>query len=103
LQVLVVDLQLRGGRSGIDAIAALTQARGVRCPTLIVSGAAAPERLTQLRASGFEWLTKPVAAARLRSWLIQAGRRATVADDARELASTPPADETLETELKWTS
>jgi len=103
LQVLVVDLQLRGGRSGIDAIAAVTQARGARCPTLIVSGAATPERVAQLRASGFDWLTKPVAAARMRSWLIQAGRRASVADDAREPASTSPVDGTLETELKWTS
>lgn len=81
VQVLVVDLQLRGGRSGIDAIAAVTHTRGRRCPTLIVSGAAAPERLAQLQSSGFEFLTKPVAAARLRSWLIEAGRAAFIAED----------------------
>ena len=40
-----------------------------------MSGASAPERLAELQSSGFEWLTKPVAAARLRSWLIQAGAR----------------------------
>ena len=32
VQVLVVDLQLRGGRSGIDAIARCAQARGDGCP-----------------------------------------------------------------------
>ena len=103
LQVLVVDLQLRGGRSGIDAIATVTHARGGRCPTLIVSGAAAPERLAQLRASGLEWLTKPVAAARLRSWLIQAGRAAFLADEAKGPASTSAAGRSDEAELKWTS
>src|SRR5205085_1828062 len=60
VQVLVVDLQLRDGRNGIEAIAEVNQARGAPCPTLIVSGAAAPERLAQLRLSGFQWLTKPV-------------------------------------------
>jgi signal transduction histidine kinase/FixJ family two-component response regulator len=103
LQVLVVDLQLRGGRSGIDAIAAVTRARGARCPTLILSGAAAPERLAQLRASGFEWLTKPVAAARLRSWLIQAGRAAFIADDASEPEFVAADRRAVATELKWTS
>jgi CheY-like chemotaxis protein len=102
VQVLVVDLQLHRGRNGIDAIAAVTHARAAPCPTLIVSGAAAPERLAQLRSSGFDWLTKPVAAARLRSWLIQAGGAGFIADDGRRESSSS-VDRLAETELKWTS
>jgi len=98
-----VYLQLRCWRVGLGAIGTVTHARGGRCPTLIVSGAAAPERLAQLRASGLEWLTKPVAAARLRSWLIQAGRAAFLADEAKGPASTSAAGRSDEAELKWTS
>jgi len=100
--VLVVDFQLRGGRSGIDAIAAVARAVGANRPTLIVSGASAPERLAQLQASGFEWLIKPVPAARLRSWLIEAARAAFIAggDQAPAPVTGGPL---LEPELKWTS
>jgi DNA-binding NtrC family response regulator len=103
VQVLVVDLQLRGGRSGIDAIAAIKHACGGGCPTLIVSGAAAPERLAQLQSSGFEWLTKPVAAARLRSWLVQAGAAFLGEDKPTASPPTPVGRAALETELRWTS
>lgn len=102
VQVLVVDLQLRRGRNGIEAIAAVTRARGAPCPTLIVSGAAEPERLAQLQMSGFEWLTKPVAAARLRSWLIQAASTSFTAD-AEKRAARSRVDRLAHMELKWTS
>ena len=72
LQVLIVDFQLRGGSNGIDAIRALRQACAMRQPALIVSGASAPERLAELQASGFEWMTKPLPPADLRSWLLRA-------------------------------
>jgi signal transduction histidine kinase/FixJ family two-component response regulator len=102
VQVLVVDFQLRGGRSGVDAIVTVTNACGVALPSLIVSGASAPERLAQLQASGFEWLIKPVAAARLRTWLFQASRaRVRLSPKGNALPSS--ADRLLQPELKWTS
>jgi len=44
-----------------------------------------------------------VAAARLRSWLIQAGRAAFIADDSSEPESVAADRRAVATELKWTS
>jgi signal transduction histidine kinase/ActR/RegA family two-component response regulator len=72
LHAAIVDLQLRGS-SGLDAVQALRAAAGgAPMPALLVSGASSAGRLAELKASGFEWLTKPAAPARLRSWLVQA-------------------------------
>ena len=38
-------------------------------PALIVSGESSSATLAEIHASGLEWLSKPVLAARLRSWL----------------------------------
>ncbi|MEO6746433.1 MAG: ATP-binding protein [Caldimonas sp.] len=72
LQALIVDYQLSEGRTGLDAIAEFRRAYGDTPPALIVSGASAPDRFAELKASGFEWLTKPVPAVRLWQWLSQA-------------------------------
>ncbi|MEO6747878.1 MAG: hybrid sensor histidine kinase/response regulator, partial [Caldimonas sp.] len=72
LQVLIVDYQLANGRNGVDAIGELRRACGANQPALLVSGASAPERLAELKARGFDWLIKPVPAARLWHWLSQA-------------------------------
>ena len=74
LHAAVVDFQLGDGHNGVDAIAALRAACGSTTPALLVSGASAREPLAELQASGFEWLIKPAAPARLRSWLIHATR-----------------------------
>jgi CheY-like chemotaxis protein len=75
LQVLVVDYQLREGRTGVEAIEVVRRACHAQPPALIVSGVSAATRLAELHASGFEWLIKPVPPERLRSWLIDATRR----------------------------
>ncbi|MEO5845554.1 MAG: ATP-binding protein [Caldimonas sp.] len=72
LQALIVDYELRDGRNGIEAIEAVRRACGKAVPALVVSGAAAPDRLLELQASGHPWMIKPVPASRLRSWLVQA-------------------------------
>ena len=74
LQALVVDYQLRDGRTGPQEIGAVRLACAAHLPALIVSGVSAPTRLAELHASGFEWLIKPVPPQRLRSWLIAALR-----------------------------
>lgn len=72
LQALVVDYQLRDGRTGLQAIDAVRQACAAELPALIVSGVSASTRLAELHASGFEWLVKPVPPQHLRSWLVAA-------------------------------
>jgi len=54
LQALIVDYQLGDGRNGVDAIAALRRACKANQPALIISGASAPGRFAQLKASGLE-------------------------------------------------
>lgn len=70
--VVVADLRLRGERDGVSEVVALRAARGVAIPALLVSGDSAPERLAMMELSGLPWLTKPVPAAKLRSWLVNA-------------------------------
>ena len=75
LHAAVVDYQLRDGQSGIEAIRALRAVCGHDLPALLVSGASSADRLNELKASGFDWLSKPVRPARLRSWLVKAAQR----------------------------
>ena len=75
LQAAVVDYQLRDGQTGIEAIGALRAVCGHDLPALLVSGASSADRLAELKASGFDWLSKPVRPARLRSWLVEAAHR----------------------------
>ncbi|MEO7150359.1 MAG: hypothetical protein ABIX46_01415 [Burkholderiaceae bacterium] len=63
---------MRDGRNGIDAILALRRACGHPLPALVVSGASSAARLAEVKASGHAWLSKPVPAAHLRHWLVQA-------------------------------
>jgi signal transduction histidine kinase len=66
---LIADLRLRGGRDGLEAVATLRARWGEALPALVVSGDSAPERVRLMQDSGIPWLSKPVAAARLRSWV----------------------------------
>jgi len=75
---VVADLRLPAGRDGLDEIARLRAAWGADLPVLIVSGDSAPERVRLMQHSGLPWLAKPVAAARLHSWLAQAAQRTQV-------------------------
>ncbi len=66
----VADLRLRGTRDGIAEVALLRRRFGPALAALIVSGDSAPERVRLMQDSGLPWLSKPVPAARLRSWLL---------------------------------
>jgi signal transduction histidine kinase len=65
----LVDLRLRGGSTGLEAIAALRQALGADLPALVITGDVAAERTRQLDEAGQPWLAKPLMPLRLRSWL----------------------------------
>jgi hypothetical protein len=65
----IVDLRLRAGRTGLQAIADLRATLDARLPALVVIGDMAPERLNLLAAAGQPWLPKPLMPMRLRSWL----------------------------------
>jgi DNA-binding NtrC family response regulator len=73
---VVADFRLRNGATGVQAIDELAAAMGRGVPALIVSGDSDAGRVAHIQASGHDWLPKPVPAARLRSWLVQAVSRA---------------------------
>ena len=66
---IVADYRLRDGRTGLSETRRLWLACGRDVPALIVSGESSSATLAEIQASGLEWLSKPVLAARLRSWL----------------------------------
>lgn len=70
--VLVVDLRLPGGASGIDAVRQLRSAVGEALPALIVTGDAGSEHIDRAREAGLPTLVKPVRPLRLRAFLTQA-------------------------------
>jgi signal transduction histidine kinase len=68
--VIVSDVRLGNGASGIDAIDALRKEFG-QMPAALVTGDIAAQRLLELRASGLPVLHKPVKADALRELLHQ--------------------------------
>jgi len=87
LGAIVADYRLREGRTGIEAIHLLQGRFGSHVPALLVSGDSSALTLARMQASGFDCLSKPVSAARLRSWLAAAarsGRPRSLADAAQE-------------------
>jgi CheY-like chemotaxis protein len=74
LDAIVADYRLRDGRTGIEAIHLLQARFGIHVPALLVSGDSSAPTLATMQASGFDCLSKPVPAARLRSWLTAAVR-----------------------------
>jgi CheY-like chemotaxis protein len=69
LDAAVVDLRLREGRTGLEAIAQLRHRLGRQLPALVITGDIAPQRLKQLTEAAQPWLPKPLMPMRLRSWL----------------------------------
>jgi CheY-like chemotaxis protein len=67
--VLVVDLRLQHGASGLDAIAEVSAALGAPLPALVISADTSAEARAQVRASGHLLLAKPVEPVRLRAAL----------------------------------
>jgi CheY-like chemotaxis protein len=66
---MVVDYQLEGDRTGLEAIAEVRAALGVEVPAIIVTGDTQPQRLREASATGHLLLHKPLAPMRLRAAL----------------------------------
>lgn len=71
-EVLVVDLRLADGASGLDAIDTLRAAVGHELPALVVTGDAGSEHMLKAQARGFAVLIKPARPVQLRAFLSQA-------------------------------
>jgi CheY-like chemotaxis protein len=57
---IVADHRLRGGLSGTATAKEMHARAGRRCPTLVITGDTAPERIAEVSISGFEMMHKPV-------------------------------------------
>jgi signal transduction histidine kinase/CheY-like chemotaxis protein len=66
---IIADYRLRERRTGVEAIAAVQMHFGAAIPALLVTGDTSIERIRQAKDSGFSFLHKPVAPAKLRSFL----------------------------------
>jgi signal transduction histidine kinase/CheY-like chemotaxis protein len=66
-QMVIADLRLRDGESGIAVLDALRGAGESRLPALLITGDTSPERLQDIQDSGYRFLHKPASAARLRA------------------------------------
>ena len=65
-ELIVADLRLAGGRSGIEAIAKIRHAHGRTVPALIISGDTSDDAAAEARAAGITLLAKPLVASTLR-------------------------------------
>jgi PAS domain S-box-containing protein len=68
---IVADHRLGPGLTGAEAAAEIARRAGRDFPTMIVTGDTAKERISEIHASGFAVLHKPVEAAELRRRLAQ--------------------------------
>ncbi len=66
VDLIVADLRLADGKSGIDAIARLRSALGSATPAFVVSGDTSGAAQAEVRAAGVDLLVKPVVAAALK-------------------------------------
>lgn len=64
--LIVADLRLADGQSGIDAIARLRAHFGTAIPAIVVSGDTGSTAQAEVRAAGVKLLVKPVVAATLK-------------------------------------
>jgi signal transduction histidine kinase/ActR/RegA family two-component response regulator len=73
--LIVCDYSLRGGETGLETIARLQSAFGIRIPAILVTGETAPEKLRAAEAGGYPLLHKPLSPARLRAAVTSQLRR----------------------------
>jgi two-component system, sensor histidine kinase len=78
--LIISDLRLADGESGIEVIERLREALGAPVPAFLISGDTAPERLREASAGGYHLLQKPVSPMTLRVTL----NRLLKSYDARE-------------------
>jgi signal transduction histidine kinase/ActR/RegA family two-component response regulator len=67
--LIISDLRLADGESGIEVIERLREALGAPVPAFVISGDTAPERLREASAGGYHLLQKPVSPLTLRTTL----------------------------------
>ncbi len=67
--LIISDLRLADGESGIEVIERLREALGAAIPAFVISGDTAPERLREASAGGYHLLQKPVSPMTLRTTL----------------------------------
>jgi signal transduction histidine kinase/CheY-like chemotaxis protein len=67
--LIISDLRLADGESGIEVIERLREALGAPVPAFVISGDTAPERLREASAGGYHLLQKPVSPMILRTTL----------------------------------
>jgi DNA-binding response OmpR family regulator len=83
VDLIVADLRLADGKSGIDAIARLRSALGSATPALVVSGDTSGAAQAEVRAAEVELLVKPVVATALKN----------AAEGALGMRANPPGAE----------
>lgn len=72
--IILADHTLERGETGLDVVQAVRGLHGERIPALVITGETEPDILDRIRASGLEFLTKPIPPARLRVALSTAAR-----------------------------
>ncbi len=70
-EIILSDLRLKTKETGIDVINHLRHEYGEDIVGILISGDTAPERIEEVKQSGYELLQKPVRPAHLRSILRQ--------------------------------
>jgi signal transduction histidine kinase len=73
--LIVCDFRLGHGHTGLQAIARLQAACGVRIPAILLTGETAPEKLREAQGGGYPLLHKPLAPGRLRAAVTMQLRR----------------------------
>ena len=72
---IIADYRLRNNRTGIEVIKAIHAEYGDDISALIITGDTAAEQLREVNQSGYQMLHKPVAPAKLRTFLRNAKRQ----------------------------
>ncbi|HMH45268.1 MAG TPA: hybrid sensor histidine kinase/response regulator, partial [Pyrinomonadaceae bacterium] len=67
--LIISDYQLSDGQTGIEAIKELRKSLNLPIPAFLISGDTAPERMREVRTSGYHLLHKPVRPRALRAML----------------------------------
>jgi signal transduction histidine kinase len=67
--MIIADYRLREGRTGIEAIRDIHKACNSDVPAIVLTGDTAPERIAEVRGSGFRLIHKPITPTMLRDVL----------------------------------
>ncbi len=85
--LVICDLQLANGSSGIDDIGLMCETIGQDLPALLISAASGPEELLNIEASSLRCLTKPVSPQSLQEEILtMLSARAGATDRSRSVS-----------------